>query len=283
MMKLFSSPYQRNRDFQKFLQSQKLSYSTFLFILLGTWLVYIGTAVYLGSLSFGGWQDSGRYFLIWLAWLAVSFWLGTKLRYQKLIWYSNHLFLNFLLFFLIWQQPANWFLLFFEYNLLLFLVFSWASACFFSPGDLLFPFVLTSIGLAVMIFAHYFLFLNSSLAFLNLLLSIILLTAITVATIWNTMRVIRSLWDVYKEKQALEETAKVLRIRIQARTKELRRQAKNLEKESAFRTQVLRERVQELERFRKATVGRELVMIKLKKEIQSLKAELEQLKHGRRA
>ena len=282
-MKVFSSPYQKNQDFQKFLQAQKLSYSTFLLILLGTWLVYIGTAVYLGNLSFGTWQDSGRYFLIWLGWLAISFWLGAKPRYQRLIWYSNHLFFNFLLFFLIWQQPANWFLLFFEYDLLLFLIFTWASACFLSPGDLLFPLALTSAGLAAMIFSHYFLFLNSSLAFLNLLLSIILLTAVTVATIWNTVRVVRSLWDVYKEKQALEETAKVLRIRIQARTKELRRQAENLEKESAFRTQVLRERVQELERFRKATVGRELVMIKLKKEIQALKEEIEKLKHGGRA
>ena len=282
-MKFISSLYQKNKDFQKFLQGKKLSYSTFLFILFGTWLIYLGTAVYLGNLNFGSWKDGGRYFLIWLGWLAVSFWLGTKPRYWKIIWYSNHLFFSFLLFFLIWQQPSNWFLLFFEYSLLLFLILSWASACFLSPVDLFFPLILTFIGLGVVVSHNYLFFLNSSSAFLNLLLSVIFVGVITVTAVWNTLRVTKSLWNVYKEKQSLEETAQVLRIRIRARTKELRRQAKNLEKESAFRTQVLRERVQELERFRKATVGRELVMIKLKKEIDALKKEIEKLKHGGRA
>ncbi len=282
-MKLLHSLYQKNKDFHKFLEAKKLSPSTFLFILFGSWLIYLGSAVYLGNLSFGSWRDGGRYFLIWLGWLAISFWLGRKPRYGKLIWYSNQVFLSFLLFFLIWQQPANWFLLFFEYNLLLFLILSWATACFLSAFDLSFPFILTFAGLVFVFVHNYLFFLNSSLAFLMLLLSIIFMTVITVSAIWNTRRVTNSLWNVYKEKQNLEETAQVLRIRIQARTKELRKQAKNLEKESSFRTQVLRERVQELERFRKATVGRELVMIKLKKEITLLKKEIEKLQHERQA
>ena len=279
-MKLFHPLYQKNKDFQNFLQAKKLSYSTFLFILFGSWLIYAGTAVYLGDFNFGSWSETGRYFLIWLGWLAISFWLGNKPHYGKFLWYSNHFFFIFLLFFLIWQQPSNWFLLFFEYSLLLFLILSWATACFLSAIDLSFPFVLTLIGLGLMVAHHYLLFLDSSSAFLTLLLSIIFVTAITVAAVWNTLRVTGSLWDVYKEKQNFEETAQVLRVRIKARTKELRKQAENLEQESALRTQVLRERVQELERFRRATVGRELVMIKLKKEIDTLKKEIEKLQHG---
>jgi predicted nucleic acid-binding Zn-ribbon protein len=42
------------------------------------------------------------------------------------------------------------------------------------------------------------------------------------------------------------------------------------------RTNALRERIKELERFRNLTVGREIKMIDLKKEINKLKKELEE-------
>jgi len=52
----------------------------------------------------------------------------------------------------------------------------------------------------------------------------------------------------------------------------------NLEKKVKERTKELQEKVEELEKFHKLTVGRELKMIELKKEIKKLKEELEKSK-----
>jgi len=54
---------------------------------------------------------------------------------------------------------------------------------------------------------------------------------------------------------------------------ELKRLQTELEKEVGERTQELRKRIGELEKFRKAAVGRELKMIELKKEISRLEKE----------
>lgn len=281
-MKFLNRFSQKNQNFQKFLQKKQLSYSTFLFILLGSWLICFGTAVYLGFLNFGSWQSIGRYFLLWLVWLAVSFWLGSRPRYQKIIWYSNHSIFVFIVFFIMLSQPESWFLIFFEYTILLFLILTWASACFLSVADLLWPLVLVITGFTVFILNNCSLFFYSSLAFLNLLLSFIFAIAIMAASVWNTWRETKSLGDVYREKQKLKETAEILEIRIYAKTKELRQQAESLKQDSALKTRALRERVQTLEKFRQVTVGRELEMIKLKKQINDLQQEVEKLDNARR-
>ncbi len=277
-----ASLYQKSKEFQKFLQRRKLSFTTFLFILLGSWLICLETAVYFGKLEFVSWPGMGRYLLIWLAWLAISFWLGAKVGYQKIVWYSNHLIFTFLTFFLVFQSPENWFLILFEYGLLLLLSLAWASACFFSVWDLLLPAFLATVGLFSFFAAHSPLFLKTDSALLYFLLFLIFMVVVTVTAIWNTFRSRQLLGSIYREKQNLEETAKVLRIRIQAKTKELRQQTENLKKESTIRTQALRTRIQELERFRQVAVGRELKMIELKKEISQLEEELKKLKHGKR-
>lgn len=281
-MKFLNSFSQQNKDFREFLRRKQLSYSTFLLILLGSWLACYGTSVYFGILNFGSWQSVGRYLLLWLAWIAISFWLGSKPRYQKIIWYSNHLFFAFIIFFMMLSQPESWFLIFFEYNLLLFLILIWASACFFSIVDILFPLVLVLVGSSVFLGQNYSLFFDSSSAVLSLLLSFIFAVTIITTSVWNTWRETESLGNVYREKQNLEETAKVLRIRIRAKTKELRQQTEDLRQDSALKTQALRERVQTLERLRQVTVGRELKMIDFKKEINQLQQEIGKLKNGRR-
>ncbi len=274
------SPHQKGKEFRKFLQQRKLSFSTFLFILFGSWLTCLGLTIYIGILDFSSWSGAGRYLLLWLVWLALSFWLGGKPHYRKIIWYSNHLFFVSLFFLLIFQSPVNWFLILFEYILLLLLSLVWAGACFFSVWELLLPAFLGTIGLFSFFATHLSLFLETSSALLFFFLSLIFITVVTATTLWNTFRSKELLGSIYREKQNLEEVAKVLRIRIQAKTKELRQQAENLKKESNIRAQALRARVQELEKFRQVAVGRELKMIELKKEISQLSEEFKKLKKG---
>jgi len=76
----------------------------------------------------------------------------------------------------------------------------------------------------------------------------------------------------------IAEAKEVLEIKVKARTKELETLAKNLEEKVKERTKELENKVAEMEKFQRLTVGRELAMIELKKEIKRLKEELENCK-----
>jgi len=75
--------------------------------------------------------------------------------------------------------------------------------------------------------------------------------------------------DIYHA--ALEESKIVLQVKVKARTRELEELAKSLEGKVKIRTRELEKRLSELEKFHKLTVGRELKMMDLKKEIEKLK------------
>ncbi|PJA84672.1 MAG: hypothetical protein CO145_00765, partial [Candidatus Nealsonbacteria bacterium CG_4_9_14_3_um_filter_37_13] len=60
--------------------------------------------------------------------------------------------------------------------------------------------------------------------------------------------------------------------------RELKELAERREEIIAERTKELRERIEELEKFHRLTVGRELKMVELKEEIKKLKKELEKYK-----
>ena len=76
---------------------------------------------------------------------------------------------------------------------------------------------------------------------------------------------------VEEKTKELEESKAVLEIKVAARTRELKELTKGLEGNVKERTKELQGRVNELERFHNLTVGRELKMIELKKEIKKLK------------
>lgn len=61
---------------------------------------------------------------------------------------------------------------------------------------------------------------------------------------------------------------------------EVKKFQESLEEKVKERTKELQVKIEELERFQKITVGRELKMIELKKEIERLKGELEKQKNG---
>jgi methyl-accepting chemotaxis protein len=77
-----------------------------------------------------------------------------------------------------------------------------------------------------------------------------------------------------KSQRQLEDTRDVLEVKVKARTQELQEQAEGLDEQVKTRTQELQERIDELERFHKLTVGRELRMIELKKQIQELEKQI---------
>lgn len=77
--------------------------------------------------------------------------------------------------------------------------------------------------------------------------------------------------ELEDSQEALQEAKTVLEIKVQARTKELRELAESLENKVEERTRELKARLEELERFQSLTIGRELKMTELKKEIEKLK------------
>jgi len=93
------------------------------------------------------------------------------------------------------------------------------------------------------------------------------------ATTFNEM-----IKDLRESHTALEESKKVLEIKVKARTRELRELAERQEEIIRERTKEIQERMEELEKFHRLAVGRELKMIELKEEIKKLEKELEQRK-----
>jgi nitrate/nitrite-specific signal transduction histidine kinase len=84
--------------------------------------------------------------------------------------------------------------------------------------------------------------------------------------------------DLKRHRSILEETNKILEIKVKARTQELENLTAHLEDTVKERTKELEKKLQELETFHRVAVGRELKMIQLKKEIERLKAELKKYK-----
>ena len=73
----------------------------------------------------------------------------------------------------------------------------------------------------------------------------------------------------------LEKIKSELEKRVKNRTKELENLNRTLEEKVKKRTEELQERIEELEKFHKITVGRELKMIELKRKVKELKKEPE--------
>lgn len=85
-----------------------------------------------------------------------------------------------------------------------------------------------------------------------------------------------AVFSAEKEKieKDLKENSIVLEIRIKAKTRALRELNETLEDQVEIRTKELQEQIDELEKWRKLAVGRELKMADLKEEIGKLKLKI---------
>ena len=79
---------------------------------------------------------------------------------------------------------------------------------------------------------------------------------------------------VEERTKELEEARASLEIKVKARTRELQELTERQEETIEERTKEIKKRMEELERFHRLAVGRELKMIELKKEMQKLKKKL---------
>jgi MFS family permease len=79
-------------------------------------------------------------------------------------------------------------------------------------------------------------------------------------------------------REEIETTKNVLEVKVRARTRELRELAQNLDQQVKEKTKELEKKIEEMERFNRLVVGRELRMVELKKEVEKLKEELEKRK-----
>lgn len=91
-----------------------------------------------------------------------------------------------------------------------------------------------------------------------------------------TQRVKIFLTELLEKRKELEETKSALEIKVKARTQELEELTEGLEGQVKERTKELQKRIEELEKIHQLTVGRELKMVDLKREIDKLGKELEE-------
>lgn len=87
--------------------------------------------------------------------------------------------------------------------------------------------------------------------------------------------------ELEEAKKNLEEMNSILEVRVRARTEELQKLNSTLEQKVEARTDDLQEKIEDLEKFRSITVGRELRMIELKQEISALQDKIAALEAGK--
>jgi len=90
----------------------------------------------------------------------------------------------------------------------------------------------------------------------------------------TTKELIAGKFFLKRTKEDLEKSEVMLKIRVNARTKQLQELSDSLEGQVNEKTKELQDRLDELERFHKLTVGRELKMIEMKREMEKLEEEL---------
>ncbi|MDD5144587.1 MAG: hypothetical protein PHW72_00405 [Candidatus Pacebacteria bacterium] len=131
---------------------------------------------------------------------------------------------------------------------------------------------------AVSLLSYFFLLFNyPDKRFFSPLEDIISVLIITIIVGFVTQNLQKNRFKLLDAQDEAETARASLEIKIIARTRELSDLSRNLEAQVEERTRELEEKIDELERFNKLAVGRELRMINLKEEIRKLKGQLEKI------
>ncbi len=83
--------------------------------------------------------------------------------------------------------------------------------------------------------------------------------------------------EIEKANEKLEDSKKILEIKVAARTRELKELANSLESKVQERTVELKDKLEELEKINRLMVGRELKMIEIKEQLEKAKKEISKL------
>lgn len=271
MKKFFRFKETPNAEFQEFLKREQLSFLNFFIIYGGALMTCFLLGGYLEALSFSPFLSIGNLLLIWAAWLVISFLLSNRKKFERLVLWTNSICLISLFFYLATLAPFAWMVVLLSYIVFALLLINFMQSNFFPALDSLGLGAMGAIALIYFYSSHSYLFEIDGLALLNFLLISILIISGAAFFAWNGARAKRSLRRIYNQRQELEETALVLEIRIRAKTRELQEQAGLLREENRLKTDALRRRIDELERFRRMVVGRELKMVELKEKLTQLK------------
>jgi len=266
----FRPLFSRDDHFLKNRKEDKGNLALFLFINFGALGTILLGGIYYNVLQFYPWVSLGNGVVIWAIWLIASLLLYSEKKFRTVILFSNNILFVGLSIWLIHLTAIDWTGSFFVFFLLFLFSENWLTTNFFLKNALFLGF-LALIGMVSLLFFSP-VFLEGSLYFLvRYLFALVAIVMMTAMSTWNGLKSYDALRRNNQMTINLEETARVLQIRIKARTKQLEEQAKFLRQENKIKTEALRERIEELERFRRLTVDRELKMIELKKEIIALK------------
>lgn len=278
MRNIFTSELIKDSEFQKFLGKEKFSFINFFFIYIGALVTCFLLGTYLDVLNFSPLFSFGNLLLFWAAWLVINFPLAYRPGFERLVLWTNNLFMVGIFFYLVSLSPTNWILILLPYLVFALLLINFIQANFFPVSDSLAPTLLGLGGLIYFYISHLVTFQTDPSALLIFLFMIILSVAGATFLIWNSVRTQKFLYKTYLQRRELEETTVVLGIRIRAKTRELQEQAELLRQENRLKTDALRRRIKELERFRRLAVGRELKMAQLKEELAQKEEELSKLR-----
>ncbi|PIV65326.1 MAG: hypothetical protein COS09_00145 [Candidatus Nealsonbacteria bacterium CG01_land_8_20_14_3_00_12] len=138
----------------------------------------------------------------------------------------------------------------------------------------------------VVIFSGLFSFLGYGILFYNPSLKEILNPGLDLVLIGISCGAVASItgslqkyhFSLLDSQEEIETAKAVLEIKVEARTRELRELTEGQEEMIKERTKELQEKINELGKFSRLAVGRELKMVTLKEEIEKLKKELEKSK-----
>jgi hypothetical protein len=165
------------------------------------------------------------------------------------------------------------------------LIFSTTTAVIlgflFYDLKVLFLSAITTMIIFGLLFLYHFK-IGITITFNEILIFLITLPTLFTMSFISLKRTRLFLYELLQKRNELEEERTSLQIKVKARTKELEELTQTLDQRVKGRTQELEKskeelqgRVNELEKFHKLTIGRELKMVELKEEIEKLKKELE--------